>query len=141
MTKLHDEREAVPAWALIGRDGEPVTLLQKLEQSMEFGSAMEKLAIENNKALAAERERAAEAEHYLAEERKERVATQAFAQGEYLRLEHKIEKAEAELQAERERAKEYKAQADKLEADYLAARAKLQASNRRDALATQAPEV
>lgn len=37
-----------PAWALKGRDGEPVTLLQKLEQAMEFGSAMERLAIENN---------------------------------------------------------------------------------------------
>lgn len=40
-----------PAWTLIGRDGESVTLLQKLEQVIEFGVAMEKLSIENYAAL------------------------------------------------------------------------------------------
>lgn len=39
-----DERE----WWQIGRDGEDVTLFQKLQQSMEFGAAMDRLAVENN---------------------------------------------------------------------------------------------
>lgn len=43
------------AWMYIGRDGEPVTLEEKLEQVMQFGDAMERLAIENNaRAIAAE---------------------------------------------------------------------------------------
>lgn len=37
------------AWWEIGRDGETVTLFQKLEQAMEFGRQMERLAIENDK--------------------------------------------------------------------------------------------
>lgn len=42
-------------WMHIGRDGEPVTLEEKLEQVMQFGDVMERLAIENNaRALDAE---------------------------------------------------------------------------------------
>lgn len=36
-------------WMYRGRDGETVTIEEKLEQALEFGSAMEKLAIENNR--------------------------------------------------------------------------------------------
>ncbi len=49
----------------------------------------------------------------------------------YERLQADVAVIEQALAAERERAREYKAQADKLEADYLAARAKLQAERER----------
>ncbi len=105
---LHNAREAVPAWALIGRDGEPVTLLQKLEQSMEFGSAMEKLAIENNSAREADQQT-------IADLRAETERWQEFANG-YMRDLTAAEQTIAELQqalaAERERAEKAEGERD-----------------------------
>ena len=60
--------ETTPPWPLqvrsaietgpagyVGRDGEPVTAEQKIAQLLEFGAAMDRLAVENNtRALAAE---------------------------------------------------------------------------------------
>ncbi len=46
----------------VGRDGESVTAAEMIDQLTRFGREMEKMAIENSEALAAERERAEELE-------------------------------------------------------------------------------
>ncbi len=107
IAELDGNNLGTPSWAFIGRDGEPVTLLQKLEQSMEFGSAMEKLAIENNQVLAAERERADALQRektelmnlgvqYALEHRDELARHEDMWVGKWQDLQQQLEKAEEE---------------------------------------------
>lgn len=109
------------AWALRGRDGEPVTLIQKLEQSMEFGSAMERLAIENN-ARATE----AEAKDKLHEE------SMMHHYHLWLKTDDKLREAEAALANLREELEEARAAgyreadfADRMEKELAEAKSRL----------------